>query len=130
MILLDTCTLLWLSENPPRLTDSIIKLIRNTAVGHRYVSAITAFEIGVKYHKGKLVLPKAPQLWFSETISQRGLCILSMTDRIASRAAGLPDIHRDPADRIIIATALEYNFIIVTPDEIFKKYPDIHVNWE
>ncbi|MBA7536851.1 hypothetical protein ES705_29116 [subsurface metagenome] len=44
------------------------------AAGHRYVSAITAYEIGVKYHKGKLILPKLPQLWFSETISRRGLC--------------------------------------------------------
>jgi PIN domain nuclease of toxin-antitoxin system len=130
MILLDTCTLLWLSENPPRLPESVIKLIRNTAAGHRYVSAITAFEIGVKCHKGKLVLPKATQLWFSETISQRGLCALSITDRIAFRAAGLPGIHRDPADRIIIATALEYNLVIVTPDDIFMKYPGIRVNWE
>jgi PIN domain nuclease of toxin-antitoxin system len=130
MILLDTCTLLWLSENPPNLPQSVVKFIRNTSVGRRYVSAITAFEIGVKYHKGKLVLPKAPQLWFSETISQRGLCILSITDRIAFKAAGLPNIHRDPADRIIIATALEYNFVIVTTDEIFMKYPNIKINWD
>ena len=130
MILLDTCTLLWLSEKPPRLPDPVIELIRNTTLGHRYVSAITAFEIGVKYMKNKLHLPKLPQAWFNASITQRGLNVLYMTDTIAFRAAGLPAIHKDPADRIIIATALEYDLTIITIDPVFSKYKKVKVVWE
>lgn len=130
MILLDTCTLLWLSEKPPRLPGPIIDLIRNTPLGHRYISAISAFEIGVKHNQRKLKLPESPQAWFNATITQRGLNVLYITDRIAFRAAGLPAIHKDPADRIIIATAMEYDLTVITADPVFRKYKGVKVKWD
>lgn len=129
MIILDTCTLLWMSEKPPRLPDPVIDLIRNTSVGHRYVSAITAFEIGVKYNKKKLTLPELPQVWFNATITRRGLNVLSITAEIAFRSTGLPPVHKDPADRIIIATALEYDLTVITADLVFKEYKGVRVKW-
>jgi PIN domain nuclease of toxin-antitoxin system len=130
MIILDTCTLLWLSEDPPRLPDTVMDIIRNTEIGHRFVSAITAFEIGVKYKKGTLKLPSSPQNWFNATISGRGLNVLSVTDRIAFSAARLKNIHKDPADRIIIATAFEYDLLIITADPVFFQYTNAKVKWK
>ena len=130
MILLDTCVLLWLSENPPRLPAGIIQLIRQTPIGKRYVSAITAFEIGVKYYQSKLHLPLLPRVWFSETVSARGLTVLPVNERIAFRATALPALHKDPADRILIASALEFDLVLLSPDKMIWQYSDVKVQWD
>ena len=129
MILLDTCTLLWLSDPDVELPGVVEALIRRTPPGQRFVSAISAFEVAVKHFKGHLVLPMAPQPWLDATYSQRGLVSLPVTDRIACKAAGLPPIHKDPADRIIVATAILNDLIIVTPDEAIRAYHGVKTRW-
>ena len=61
-------------------------------------------------------------VFLSDLVNQYGLVSLSMTDEIATVSAQLPDFHKDPADRIIIATALLRNLTIVTGDGKFAQY--------
>ena len=104
MILLDTCVLLWLNEDPPSLPFTILDRIRKTPVGSRFVSAISALEIGIKARQGKLKLPEDnPRIWFDAVVAERGLNVIPMTAAIAFRSTGLPELHKDPADRVIIA---------------------------
>jgi PIN domain nuclease of toxin-antitoxin system len=130
MILLDTCTFLWLNENPPALPMLVMDLIRKTPVGRRFVSAMTALEIAIKTRKGRLQIPGSqPRMWFDATVAERGLSVIPMTAGIAFRSASLPDLHKDPADRVIIATAVEHHLTIITPDRLIAQYPNIEVTW-
>lgn len=129
MILLDTCTLLWLACDPPQLPESVMDKIRRTPPAYRHLSAISAFEIGVKYSLGKLKLPKKPRIWLDANCVERGINIIAVQKSIACRAVELPRHHKDPADRMILATAMEFNLTILSPDPAFGHYRDVKVYW-
>lgn len=122
MVLLDTCTLLWLSDPTFQLPPKVQEALRRSPPSERYVSAISAFEIGYKHALGKLALPMGPRKWFEESCTRRGIRSLPLTDTIAMRASQLPRHHRDPADRFIISTAAEFQLTILTPDPLFAPY--------
>ena len=129
MILLDTCTLLWLSDPDVALPKAVETIIRRTPPGQRFISAVSALELAIKHAKGHLRLPMEPEAWLEATYAERGLACLPITDRIACRAAALPPLHRDPADRIIVATAVLNDFIVLTPDELIRAYPGVKSRW-
>ncbi len=128
MILLDTCVFLWLTSQQESLSKPAKAIIKENA-GDIYVSAITAFEIGVKFKKNLLQLPYDASEWYQDAIGLHGLESLSVTDQIAMLSSQLPSIHRDPADRIIVATGLLHHCNIVTPDKHIQDYPNIKVVW-
>ena len=129
MILLDTCTFLWLSDSTVNLPKAVTATLRKCPPSERYVSAISAFEIGYKHALGKLSLPKHPRTWFEENCALRGVRTLPISESIAMRASQLPPHHRDPADRFIISTALEFSLTILTPDHNFPSYA-VSVLWD
>lgn len=128
MILLDTCTFLWLADPHVTLPVGVQETLRKCPPSDRYVSAITAFEIGWKNAVGKLELPMPARTWFGENCSRRGIRTLPITDSVAMRASQLPRHHRDPADRFIISTAMEFHLRILTPDPLFSSY-EVDVVW-
>ena len=128
MILLDTCTLLWLSSDPSQLTHEAQQLIVKNAE-NLFVSAISAFEIGIKSRKGKLDLPLALGDWFEKTLQYHGISEIPVNSEIAIRSTGLPALHHDPCDRIIIATAQINDMTIITPDPLIKQYDGLKVAW-
>ncbi len=91
-----------------------------------YVCAITGFEVGIKWQKGKLELPAAPKDWFDAVLEHHDLHALPLSIAICLRSTALPRIHSDPCDRMIIASALVLNLPIVTHDPIFDHY-GVHV---
>lgn len=127
MILLDTCTLLWLVRGeglPPAVAARIAD--PEAAV---YVSAISAFEIGVKHARGRLGLPLAPRVWWDTVLTHHALAEVPVEAAIALAAAALPPLHADPADRILVATALHLDALLLTPDEHIAAYPGVRVAW-
>ncbi len=65
------------------------------------------------------------QQWIELGLSGSGIRCLPITRAVASRCALLPEVHRDPADRLIIATALETRALLVSFDEMFESYPEL-----
>jgi PIN domain nuclease of toxin-antitoxin system len=120
VILLDTCALLWLAEGGKQLSDAARYRIEAARVV--YVSAISAFEIGLKYKNGKLRLPVPVAQWFEAIVSHHNLSILPLDAKICIGATELPPIHRDPCDRFIIAAAKALDLAVVTGDPIFSSY--------
>ena len=120
MILLDTCALLWLAHDQGRMSDETLRQINETPLLH--VSAITAFEIGVKHRAGKLRLPVSPRLWLESILSHHDVSVIDLDSNICLRATELPPIHRDPCDRFIVATALIKACPVVTADKRFTAY--------
>ena len=128
MLLLDTCTLLWLAGDPSELSVPARRSIeRNT--GFLFVSSISALEIGIKARKGRLRLPQPIPEWFPRALALHGLSELPVTGEIAGRSTTLPALHRDPADRILIATAEIHGLRILTPDSLIGQYTEAQTLW-
>jgi PIN domain nuclease of toxin-antitoxin system len=128
-LLLDTCTLLWLSSDQSQLSLNAKEAIQRHA-GDLFVSAISALECAVKVSKKKLQLPLSKmETWFREVLNQHGIIQVPINFQIASQSGELPLHHKDPYDRLIAATALEYKMTIVTPDELIRQYKGVSCVW-
>ena len=94
------------------------------SVGDVFVSPITVWEISRKIALGKLERPVPPGFngTLSEWLRQAGYRALPLTWDACERANGLPMHHKDPMDRMLIATALDRGLTMVTDDDIFTNY--------
>ncbi len=119
-LLLDTCALLWLACDDPALSENARSRIEDAQV--LYVSPVTAWEIAVKALKGKIELPLSPREWFDRAVKLYEITVLKLTADDMLKSAELPWLHKDPADRFIIATALKNAFTVVTADGNFARY--------
>ena len=128
MIILDTCTLIWLAVDQKKLSLKARKMIEQNP-DSLFVSAITAFEIAIRCRNGKLTLPLPPLEWFAQVVEFHGIKELFITSSIAIESAQLPKMHNDLSDRIIIATAQANNMKILTCDEMIAQYKDTEVIW-
>ena len=115
-LLLDTCALIWLGNGDPTLSLVARQMIEESE--EVYVSPISLWEVSNKCRKGKLQLKFPP-----DRILQRyQLKILPLTNEVMFRAGELHEYHKDPADRMIIASALVGGFAVVTADRNFPLY--------
>ena len=119
-IILDTCGLIWLVNGGGEISEDTLKLIENADIV--YISAATALEIGCKASIKKLELPMGAEKWYEKVLSVHDLVEIPITGKIALFSATLPPIHKDPADRIIIATAILNRLPVVTHDSRFSQY--------
>jgi PIN domain nuclease of toxin-antitoxin system len=119
-IMLDTCGLIWLVNGGGEISEDTLKLIEKADIV--YVSAATALEIGCKAAIKKLELPMDAEKWYSKVLSIHDLVEIPVTGKIALFSTSLPHIHKDPADRIIIATAILNRLPVVTHDSRFSQY--------
>ena len=118
-MLLDTCALLWLVKGS-RISRPVLKQIE--AAPSLCLSAISAFEIALKVHSGKLTLSDPVTVWINDAIAHHGISLVPLDMDICIKAAGLPPVHADPCDRFIIATALIHDIPVITSDERFAAY--------
>ena len=128
MLLLDTCTLLWLASDVSKLSELAKREISDSR-GGLFVSAITAFELGIKHRKGALRLPLAPAKWFAKALEFHGVIEIPVNGAIAADSTVLPAHHSDPCDRIIVATARAKELRIVTPDPLIRAYSEATCLW-
>jgi PIN domain nuclease of toxin-antitoxin system len=126
-VLLDTCALIWLVNGDTALSRPALEAIQGAWAAH--VSAVTAWELGIKHSKNKIELGEALERWFERVIEQHSLCDFPLDSRSAIRASRLPALHADPADRLLIATAIEHGMTLLTPDPIIRKYPGLQTIW-
>ncbi len=114
--LLDSHVLIWLDSGNQRLNEQLREDLRYAE--HRYLSAATAWELGLKQGAGKLKLGAS----IASMLATFGLEELPVFIRHGERAASLPFHHSDPFDRLIVAQALEENLILVTADRRLADY--------
>jgi PIN domain nuclease of toxin-antitoxin system len=114
-LLLDTCALLWLVLSPEKLSPKARATMADREA-EIFVSAISALEIAIKHAKGKLSLPTSPSAWLGRAMDVYGLHEVVISSTIALHAPLVRVPHGDPADRIILATAIQQDMTIVTAD--------------
>jgi PIN domain nuclease of toxin-antitoxin system len=112
--------LIWLTNGGGDLSDKALARIQKADIV--YVSAISALEVGCKTALGKLELSMKADQWYQTALDVHDLVEIPLDGKTAMRAALLPLHHRDPADRIIIATALDRNLPVITRDSRFESY--------
>ncbi|WP_413987821.1 type II toxin-antitoxin system VapC family toxin [Labrys okinawensis] len=123
-LLLDTCAAIWVAEGAP-INDATLKALDEAAgEGHAvYVSPMTAWEVGMLVSRGRLALTVTPQVWFKSLLSELSLRLTELAPEVLIASSFLPgDPPRDPADRIIAATAREKGYTLVTRDRLLLAY--------
>ncbi|MGF1450785.1 MAG: type II toxin-antitoxin system VapC family toxin [Opitutales bacterium] len=118
--MLDTSAILFLAFGDSRLSDGARDRIANA--DQVCYSSVSAYEINFKHKLGKLLLPTEPESFLRTVNATYGFAVIPVSEVIANTAAALPLHHRDPFDRIIIATAAVFNTEIITSDRIFSNY--------
>ena len=119
-ILCDTCALIWLATEDAKLSRMALTMIRDA--GLLCFSSISIWEIARKVKAGELEIPVSPTLFADMLVKQYGMRELPLDNAIMLRSSALPEIHKDPADRFIIATALLNDCVVVTGDRRFPEY--------
>ena len=128
MILLDTCVLLWLAGDASSISAPAARVLRDSTERF-FVSAITAYEVGQKAARRRLVLPTPVSEWFSAMLERYQFQELPVSGAIAAAATMLPPIHNDPFDRLLVASALQENLTVLTPDPLIRQYPGVRTVW-
>ena len=125
-LLLDTCAAIWFAEDQKMSAVAYEALDHSFAEGVSvFVSPITAWEIGLLAARGRIGFPVAPQLWFRRLMNVPGMQLAEMPPDLLIASSLLPgDAPRDPADRIIAATAREYGYVLVTRDRPLLHYAE------
>jgi PIN domain nuclease of toxin-antitoxin system len=89
------------------------------------ISPISCFEVALAHQRGRLELPCGVNLWFQTALEPSGISLFPITPEIANHAVNLSPIHRDPFDRLIIATAINANAKLASIDQVFSLYPEL-----
>lgn len=119
--LLDTHTLLWMRFDEDRLSDKVKRLIEDTN-NRLFVSVATLWEISIKYSLDKIILPDKPDIYFQNVIYEDDLNVLPVSPVHALRVYTIPQLHRDPFDRVLIIQSITDKLPLITKDEAIIRY--------
>lgn len=125
MILLDTHTLLWYLYDNPNLSSKAKALVDNAE--DAYYSIATLWEIAIKVGLGKLKIGYS-MVDIAELCKVKDIQLLQIVPEHLDVLKTLPQIHKDPFDRIIIAQAMVSGLTIITKDKVIPKY-NIQTLW-
>lgn len=123
MLILDTHALYWwVNRTPDKLAQAQIDAIETAE--SLAVSAMTCWEMAWLVKHGRIVLKLPVSDWLDQ-IEASGVAVIPVSRAIAERAVSLHEHHKDPADRIIIATAVEHQAQLASVDGRFPAYQEL-----
>ncbi|MDQ3037663.1 MAG: type II toxin-antitoxin system VapC family toxin [Myxococcota bacterium] len=129
MIVLDTHALLWWALDPAQLSATAVETCARMERDGGFASAISLWELAIEVKRGKLELPLSVGE-LAERIERSGVVeLLAVDTKIWLRSAGLDWEHRDPADRVIVATALERGLPLLTKDSTLHAFDGATCVW-
>ena len=124
--LLDTHTLIWFFDDSPNLPDSVAAIIENIGV-QKFVSVASLWEFTIKHNLGILDFEGGiTVLW--KMVDVNGFIVAQICEPYLSTLDTLPFLHRDPFDRLLIATAISEDMTILTKDDNIQQY-DVRWVW-
>lgn len=124
-ILLDTSVVIGLSDDPHLFRPDVVERLRAESTT-LLLSSVVPWEVAIKWRTGRLQLDLHPREWTARLVRELGTQGLTVSFDHATRVADLPDHHRDPFDRLLIAQAQAEDVPIVTADRAFAQY-DVEV---
>ena len=118
--LLDTHVVLWIAENSPLLSDRAKKVILDEDT-EKFISIASAWEVAIKLGNKKLQLDGG-LLEFFRMVDTNGFFTLPVDRKYLRLIPHLSEYHKDPFDRLLVATAITEEMTIITIDENIQKY--------
>ena len=131
MIVLDTHAWVWFISNPELLSKRAKRYL-DAAVEEKaiMISSISVWEVALLIAKKRLILTLELNDWIAKSEMLPFFKFIPVDNSVAIKSVNLPQpLHRDPADRIIIATAISLGAPIVTKDEKILNYPHVQTIW-
>jgi PIN domain nuclease of toxin-antitoxin system len=122
-VVLDTHVLIWLLAEDARLKKPVRATLESAATSEGlFIPAICVWEIGMLEAKGRIAIAGGAVAWVRRVLQLPGLQLVPLHPEIALSAAAFPDFHGDPADRLIVATALYMGFPLATADSRIRAW--------
>ena len=121
-LLLDTHAFLWYITADPKLPATFRAASQDPA-NEVYLSVASVWEAVIKHNLGKLPLPAPPAEYLPQQRDAHGIASLAIDEGAMPHLAGLPPLHRDPFDRLLIAQALQHGLTMATVDPEIAAYP-------
>ncbi|GAB4260311.1 MAG: type II toxin-antitoxin system VapC family toxin [Deferrisomatales bacterium] len=121
-LLLDTCTFLWIISDAPELSERARNAFVDPA-NEVFLSSVSAWEIAVKHKLGRLPLPESPGRFVPAMRQRHQITALPLDEESALHLDRLPDLHRDPFDRMLVCQALVHGLTVVGRDRLISQYP-------
>ena len=128
MVLMDThAWIWWVNHDMDRFPTDLKEFMESETM---LISAISIYETSVLVKRGRVGLTLPLDQWISEALEGSGIDVVPVSRKIAEMAGVLPDLHGDPMDRILIATAQALDLPLISKDRKIKQYPDLQTIWE
>jgi PIN domain nuclease of toxin-antitoxin system len=121
-ILLDTCEFLWLVSGDAKLSAAVSAAIRNPD-NQVFLSAVSFWEISVKHGLGRLSLPQPPAQFIPPQREKHLIAPLALDEAAVAKLGGLPVLHRDPFDRMLVCQAQAHGLALASSDPLIRQYP-------
>lgn len=130
MIVLDTHAWIWLLADPDQLSDhGRAAVLQESKPGSLVVSAISVWELCTLVKKGRLQIDTTPAVFVNTTYSDERFRVEPVDEVVGMKSVDLPDVHSDPADRIVLATAMNLGCPVMSKDKRFHEYGVVPVIW-
>ena len=127
MIVLDTHAWIWLASDPARLGGAARKAIGRER--SRGIAAISCWEVAMLAARGRIELDRDPITWMDDSLRAEDIELFPLTPAVAVASAQLGAFRGDPADRMIVATALTHGAVLITKDERIREQGLVKTLW-
>lgn len=128
--LLDTHTWFWAVENPEKIPDRSLAVLKDGASLPFGLSAISLWELAKLVAKERIILTIPLEEWMNRALNPQFIRILPISPQVAINSTKLPGIfHNDPADQIIVATCRLENVELITADKAILAYQHVKAVW-
>jgi PIN domain nuclease of toxin-antitoxin system len=118
------------SVKPERLSQKALKIITEAEPGDRGIAAISIWEFVMMVTRKKVQISTALDQWLERAIADTGITVFPLSPQLAIGSCSLPgEFHKDPADRLITATARVYGLTLVTKDAKIIEYEHVTTEW-
>jgi PIN domain nuclease of toxin-antitoxin system len=129
VIVLDTHTLLWWALDPEPLSGAARDTLRHMERDGGFASAISLWELAIKVKRGKLELPLTVEELHRRIVRGGVVELVPVDAELWLRSVALPWEHTDPADRVIVATALALRLPLLTKDATIREFTGVQTVW-
>jgi len=118
---------LWIVAGSKDLSPVASQIFANPA-NEIFLSVVSVWELSVKHALGKLPLPSTLDRFVAEERERHGIAALPLSELAVFHLHKLPQLHRDPFDRMLICQAIEHDCVLLTPDPLIVQYP-VRTRW-
>jgi PIN domain nuclease of toxin-antitoxin system len=130
MMLLDTHVWWWALNEPNKLSSKALKVIKKNPPSQRAIASISMWEFAMMVSTGRVEIRIPLDQWLDQAVNKSGLEVFDLSPKVAAESCNLPgDFHKDPADRIIVATARINGISLITKDKKIIDYPYVETIW-